>query len=259
MAKTPEDDLLLFTPHIPTRVQAKGWTAERQRAFIQALSLTGVVRAAAESVGMSARSAYQLRRRVEWHARGKVDLPLPAALAATLGPGYVYTFAAAWDRALREGLDVHIHTMLPIALEGERVPVIRRGRIIGWDNKFNMRLAMAAFGACRRQRLGTAYDHDRRIAEHTHRLLAQLETTLRLGPIAWPAPRVPESDEARKASEAERRAEARVFGKRVAGMLDPYRPAGTPPRTLARQARDARAAEARARRAAASAAEGSAK
>ncbi len=54
MAETP-DNLLLFTPHIPRRANTTGWTAERQRSLIAALA-RDVIRAAAESAGMSARS-----------------------------------------------------------------------------------------------------------------------------------------------------------------------------------------------------------
>ena len=45
----------------PTRNRRVGWTAERQRAFIDMLSLTGSVGAAAAAAGVSSRSAYRLR------------------------------------------------------------------------------------------------------------------------------------------------------------------------------------------------------
>jgi hypothetical protein len=51
-----------FTP-APTRKQHAGWTAERQRRFIDTLSLTGSVGQAAASAGVSSRSAYRLRNR----------------------------------------------------------------------------------------------------------------------------------------------------------------------------------------------------
>ncbi|WP_157073601.1 hypothetical protein [Sphingomonas soli] len=53
-----KDLLLRFTPHIPRRKYATGWTADRQVAFIAALARTGVVSHAARSVGMSPRSAH---------------------------------------------------------------------------------------------------------------------------------------------------------------------------------------------------------
>ena len=47
-------DLLEFTP-VPRKTQrADGWTAERQRAFIAALSATGSKRRAAQAIGMAA-------------------------------------------------------------------------------------------------------------------------------------------------------------------------------------------------------------
>lgn len=52
------DNLLLFTPVATTYRGANGWTAEVQRAFIAALARTGVVAAAARSIGRSSRSAY---------------------------------------------------------------------------------------------------------------------------------------------------------------------------------------------------------
>lgn len=43
----PEDLLLRFTPHIPRRQYASGWTPDRQVAFIAELARTGVVSHAA--------------------------------------------------------------------------------------------------------------------------------------------------------------------------------------------------------------------
>lgn len=47
----------------PTRNRHSGWTAERQRRFIEHLSLTGSVGEAAAIAGVSSRSAYRLRNR----------------------------------------------------------------------------------------------------------------------------------------------------------------------------------------------------
>ena len=78
MRKQEQPALLLrFTPVPLARTRASGWTAERQVAFIAALARTGVVRAAAASVGMSARSAYGLRARAACTANRLVDVPLP--------------------------------------------------------------------------------------------------------------------------------------------------------------------------------------
>lgn len=237
------DTLLLFTPHVPARIQAGGWTPQRQIAFIAALARTGVVRAAAASVGMSTRSAYQLRARVKLHTHNLADAPMTPAEAAALGPGYIYSFAAAWDLALDRGLTLQIHAATPVALEGERVPVVRRGRIIGWQQKFNVRLMIAALGAFRRSTVGRWYDHELRTAERSAHFLEQIEARLRLGPSAWPEAAPVESYEDRLARLRRERDERRVYGPRVHGLLDPDGPADRPPRTLAeRAAASARAA-----------------
>lgn len=236
MAPAP-DILLLFTPHVPQRVQAAGWTADRQIAFIAALARTGVVRAAAASVGMSTRAAYQLRARVRLHTDNLADAPMTPTEADALGPGYIYSFAAAWDLALARGLDLQIDAALPVALEGERVPVVRRGAIIGWQQKFNARLAIAALGAFRRSYEGSWYDHEVRTAARTNHFLEQIETRLRLGPVRWPEAALPEEPDAeRRARARSEREERRVYGPRSHGLLDPKGPVERPPRTLAERA-----------------------
>ena len=234
MAQAP-DNLLLFTPHIPQRANTTGWTAERQRAFIAALSRTGVVSAAARSVGMSPSSAYQLRATVRRRTHNLVDSPMILAIGEPMGPGYVYSFAAAWDLALGHGLSVQIEAAAPVGLEGEDVPVIRRGAIIGWRKKLNVRLTLAALGAFRRSHEGNSFDHDVRLARNTLRLAEQIEVLMRTGPVLWPEPAEPESREERLARKRRERAEARLYGKRQSGLLDPYGPAGQPPRPLAEQ------------------------
>jgi len=47
----------------PTRNRLAGWTADRQRTFIDILSLTGSVGEASAAAGVSSRSAYRLRNR----------------------------------------------------------------------------------------------------------------------------------------------------------------------------------------------------
>ena len=61
----------------PTRNRNAGWTAERQRKFIEHLSLTGSVGEAAGIAGISSRSAYRLRNKAG-----------------------AESFARAWDAAL---------------------------------------------------------------------------------------------------------------------------------------------------------------
>jgi hypothetical protein len=59
---------------VPTRTRRDGWTVERQADFLGMLAETGSVIGACEAVGISRKSAYQLRAR----------------------PG-AESFAAAWD------------------------------------------------------------------------------------------------------------------------------------------------------------------
>jgi hypothetical protein len=62
---------------VPVRTRRDGWTIERQADFLGMLAETGSVIGACEAVGISRKSAYQLRAR----------------------PG-AESFAAAWDAAL---------------------------------------------------------------------------------------------------------------------------------------------------------------
>jgi hypothetical protein len=62
---------------VPTRTRRDGWTIERQADFLGMLAETGSVIGACEAVGISRKSAYQLRAR----------------------PG-AESFAAAWDAVL---------------------------------------------------------------------------------------------------------------------------------------------------------------
>ena len=81
-----------FTP-APTRKQHAGWTAERQRIFIDRLSLTGNVGEACALVGLSSTSAYRLCNKAGADSFAAAwDAAL--RLAATRGS------AIAWDRAL---------------------------------------------------------------------------------------------------------------------------------------------------------------
>ena len=98
------DDLLAFTPVPMQRRRADGWSAERQRRFITALSVMGAVGPAARAVGMGRASAYRLRER-----------------AGAAG------FAEAWDIAIACGADLQFHTALDQALNGVTTVRVMRG------------------------------------------------------------------------------------------------------------------------------------
>ena len=77
----------------PTRKQQAGWTAERQRRFIDRLALTGNAGEACALVGLSSTSAYRLRNKAGADSFARAwDAAL--VLAATRGS------AIAWDRAV---------------------------------------------------------------------------------------------------------------------------------------------------------------
>ncbi len=84
------------TPHFtpaPTRKQHAGWTAERQRKFIEHLSLTGSVGEAAATAGVTSRSAYRLRNRAGAES-------FASAWDAALSLAATRLAAIAFDRAL---------------------------------------------------------------------------------------------------------------------------------------------------------------
>lgn len=90
IAPTPEPPK--FVP-APTRNRHAGWTADRQRKFIDHLSLTGSVGEAAAIAGVTSRSAYMLRNKAGGESFARAwDAAL--SLAATR------LAAIAFDRAL---------------------------------------------------------------------------------------------------------------------------------------------------------------
>jgi hypothetical protein len=77
----------------PTRKRLAGWTAERQRTFIDRLAMTGSVGQASAIVGVASSSAYRLRNRAGADGFARAwDAAL--RLATTRGTAIV------WDRAL---------------------------------------------------------------------------------------------------------------------------------------------------------------
>ena len=88
LADAPE-----FTPVPMARARHDGWTPQRQRMFIAALSATGTVNSAARSVGMTRMAAYNLRKREGAESFGQAwDLAIDS--------GRARVFDYAMDRAL---------------------------------------------------------------------------------------------------------------------------------------------------------------
>ncbi|MEZ0244561.1 MAG: hypothetical protein ACAH11_14395 [Sphingomonas sp.] len=115
---------IAFTPVPTTRKRHDGWTPARQRDFLAALYACGVVATAARAVGMSGRTAYRLRAR----------------------PGAV-SFAAAWDRLIREAHGRAVDMVNTAALTESFVPRYYRGLLTGLVTANNRRMLFAALRA----------------------------------------------------------------------------------------------------------------
>lgn len=96
-----DDPLLGFAPFIHPAPKATSITPDLQRRFIAALASTGIVNQAARSIGKSMEALYALRKR----------------------PG-AEGFRAAWDQALRWGLDRLEDCALERALSDDPFAVI---------------------------------------------------------------------------------------------------------------------------------------
>jgi hypothetical protein len=92
----------------PDTARHDGWTRERMIGFLEALVETASVSVAAQSVGMSRRSAYYLRARL-------MGQP----------------FDLAWDAALEFGLQQLHHEALDRAMNGVAVPIFYGGEEVG--------------------------------------------------------------------------------------------------------------------------------
>ncbi|MET0363920.1 MAG: hypothetical protein ABW169_04640 [Sphingobium sp.] len=121
-----------FTP-VPRKYRHDGWTAERQRAFLEALADTGSVKHAAKTVNMSPEGAYALRRQ----------------------PG-AEEFAAAWEAALTHGIRRLEDIALEHAITGVEVPVYSYGKLVGTRIVHNDRLLMFLLRNRAPDRFGTS-------------------------------------------------------------------------------------------------------
>ena len=93
-----------FTPVALDRVRHDGWTPERQRLFLVALAALGTVDAAAQAVGMSRISAYNLKKRAD-----------------------AGSFADEWDRALGFGRGMMFDYAMERAIHGVTTIKMRLG------------------------------------------------------------------------------------------------------------------------------------
>ena len=125
---------ITFTP-AELRPRHDGWTAEKQIAFIEALTETACVDEACRRVGMSDTSAYKLRS----------------------SPGG-REFRRAWDAAL----DCTIHRLeqsaVSRAINGVARPVFHKGEQVGEWRYFDERLTMFLLRSRRTKRYGKWLD-----------------------------------------------------------------------------------------------------
>ena len=103
----------------PGRAQrADGWTSERIRTFLEALARGAGVSVAAAEAGMTARSAYHLRRRAE-------------------------AFRLAWDTAQQSARPPAAGPFRSRVMHGYVEPIIRHGKVWGERHRFDNRHTMA--------------------------------------------------------------------------------------------------------------------
>ncbi len=108
-----------FTPVPRQRMRRGGWSAERQREFIELLAETGSVRAACRRMGVGEHHLYKLRA----HPEGA-------------------SFRKAWEAALDLGIARIEDVAMDRALNGVETPVYHRGELIGTRRVYNDRLLM---------------------------------------------------------------------------------------------------------------------
>ncbi len=116
--RAAQDAARAATPDAPPQPGAIGWTPERKTLFLQALSVHGNARAACRKVGLSAESAYKLRRRDPIFARG-------------------------WAAAVVLGRDNSIATLGERAIEGVEEQIYYRGELVGTRRRYDSRLLLA--------------------------------------------------------------------------------------------------------------------
>jgi hypothetical protein len=138
-----------FDPHefewrpVPRRPRKDGWTPEAQQRFIEALARTGVVDQACEEVGLSVRSAYNLRNA----AGGE-------------------RFARAWSDVLARAADRVLDIAFEQAILGEEVPIFDQDGVrTGAKRHYNTRMAMFLLRAYHADRFRHAHRDERRADE----------------------------------------------------------------------------------------------
>src|SRR3954463_1116130 len=110
-----DSDLLAFDP-VPVRARQDGWTARRQYFFILGIARGFTPAKAAGILGMTRKSAYQLRDR-------------PGA------EGFAAAWAGAAARAKARRIAAREASLAERGLHGEWIPRLYRGRLVGWTHR----------------------------------------------------------------------------------------------------------------------------
>jgi hypothetical protein len=115
IAAMDDSDLLSFDP-VPVRARRDGWTPRRQYYFILALARGYTPARAAALLGMTRKSAYELRARPD-------------------GQGFAAAWAAAVARARARKIAARGPSLSERAWHGEWHPRLHQGRLIGWEHR----------------------------------------------------------------------------------------------------------------------------
>lgn len=110
-----DSDLLNFTP-VPVRARRDGWTAKKQYFFILGLAHGFTPAKAAQILGMTRKTAYELGRK-------------PGA------EGFAAAWRAATARARERRHAARRATIAQRALHGEWYPRLYEGRLVGWTHR----------------------------------------------------------------------------------------------------------------------------
>lgn len=103
----------------PRRKRHDGWTAERQRCFLETLAETGCVKLSAAAAGMSARSAYRFRLKPE-----------------------AEKFLNGWNTALELASARLVAIAFDRAINGVVEETIKDGEVVGQKRRYSDKLLM---------------------------------------------------------------------------------------------------------------------
>lgn len=134
-APAPQGGVVPFKPE-PSRKVVGGWSAARQRLYIETLAETGSVHLSAKAAGLSARSAYALRVRS------------PA-------------FSAAWDAAQQLAVGRLSALAFDRAIHGRVEQVYHQGELVGEKRVPSERLLMWLLARLDPKRFALPWERDR--------------------------------------------------------------------------------------------------